>query len=155
MKMHLSHSLLIILALLFATTSMVAPPAFAEAPSPADEVNTTTPTSEMVAYYFHGNMRCATCRKLEAYSEEAITRGFSKELASGDLAWRVVNTDDGENSHFVDDFELVTRSLVLVEYRNGEVERFENLKLIWQLVRDKDGFLKYVRDATGEFIEEN
>ena len=109
----------------------------------------------VVAYYFYGNKRCSTCRKLEAYSQEAITGGFSSELESGEIQWRPVNTDETANAHFVTDFELVTKSLVLVEYRNGEVVRWENLKLIWQLVREKDGFITYVREGTKEFLEES
>ena len=107
-----------------------------------------------MAYYFHGNKRCSTCRKLEAYSEEAITGGFAPELESGELEWRVVNTDDKANAHFVTDFELVTKSVVLVEYRDGEVVRWKNLKLVWQLVGDEDGFVRYVRDETRDFLAE-
>jgi len=121
-------------------------------PSAGDPTDTSVRPTEIVAYYFHGNVRCATCRKLESYSEEAITGGFPSELASGRMAWRVVNTDEPENAHFVEDFALVSKSLVLVEYHGGDVTRFQNLTLIWQLVRDKDGFVKYVRDATREFL---
>ena len=115
---------------------------------------TTDSDNAVVAYYFHGNKRCSTCRKLEAYSEEAVTGGFASELDSGELVWRVVNTDDAANAHFVTDFELVTKSVVLVEYRDGEVVRWKNLKLVWQLVRDKDGFITYVREATEDFLVE-
>ena len=110
--------------------------------------------SGTVAFYFHGNKRCSTCRKLEAYSEEAITGGFVSELENGDLEWLVVNTDEKANAHFVTDFELVTKSVVLVEYRDGEVVRFKNLKLVWQLVGDEDGFVRYVRDETRDFLAE-
>ena len=109
---------------------------------------------EFVAYYFHGSFRCRTCRTIEAYSEEAIRGGFADELASNHLAWRVVNIDQSENKHFARDFELVTRSLVLVEYRDGEVIRWENLKQVWQLVRDKERFLDYVRSSTRKFLQE-
>jgi len=109
----------------------------------------------VVAYYFHGNKRCSTCRKLEAYSEEAISGGFAAELESGEIQWRTVNTDESANAHFVTDFELVTKSLVLVEFRDGEIVRWQNLKLIWQLVREKDGFITYVREGTKEFLEES
>lgn len=112
------------------------------------------PENGIVAYYFHGNKRCSTCRKLEAYSTEAITGGFASQLENGALEWRVVNTDEKANAHFVTDFELVTKSVVLVEYRDGEVVRFKNLKLVWQLVGDQDGFLRYVRDETADFIAE-
>ena len=114
---------------------------------------TAAPDTGVVAYYFHGNKRCSTCRKLEAYSKEAIETGFADRLESGALSWRAVNVDRPADAHFVTDFELVTKALVLVEYRDGEVVRWRNLKLIWQLVGDKDGFLTYVRRETGEFLE--
>lgn len=126
--------------------------ASAEGPSESDHAVTEAQASQIVAYYFHGNLRCATCRKLEAYSREAISEGFADELASGDLSWEVLNTDEEEYKHFVKDFELVTKSVVLVEYRDGQVVRFENLSKVWQLVGDKDDFIKYVRGSTREFL---
>ena len=124
-----------------------------------EEKAAATPAADsdggIVAFYFHGNKRCSTCRKLEAYSAEAIVDGFTSELESGELDWRVVNTDEKENAHFITDFELVTKSVVLVEYRDGEVVRFKNLKLVWQLVGDEDGFVRYVRDETRDFLAES
>jgi hypothetical protein len=110
------------------------------------------PDAGFVAFYFHGNVRCATCRKIEAYADEAIRSAFPAELEAGALTWQTINIDEPENKHFIEDFQLTTRSVVLAEYRDGEVVRFENLRLVWQLVGDKDGFLKYVRDSTGAFI---
>ena len=143
----------ILVAVVFLVGATPSPPSAVAGESEATAA--TDSGSAIVAYYFHGNLRCKTCQMIEAYSEEAITQGFADELASGQLAWRVVNIDEAQNKHFVKDFELVTKSLVLVSFRDGEVVRFENLKLVWQLVRDKDGFLKYVRDGTREFIGEN
>jgi len=108
--------------------------------------------AKVIAYYFHGTLRCSTCRTIEAYSEEAIAKGFASEIASGRLAWQAVNIDEPENKHFVEDFELVTKSLVLAEYRDGKVTRHENLQQVWQLVRDKEAFLDYVRAATRVFL---
>jgi len=102
--------------------------------------------------YFHGNARCATCRKIEAYADEAIAQGFVDELESGRLTWRVVNIDESANKHFIKDFQLVTRSVVLVEYRDGKVLRWENLDKVWQLVRSKDRFVSYVDGETREFL---
>jgi hypothetical protein len=144
---------LFVLGGIVAVLAILVPAAGADetAKSAAPEANAT----KVVAYYFHGNVRCKTCRAIEAYSEEAITQGFPNELASGQLEWRVVNIDETDNKHFLEDFELVTKSVVLVEYRDDKVVRFENLKLVWQLVRDKDGFLRYVRNATHEFVAES
>jgi len=133
---------------------MGSPVAVADEAETVAVTETTDSGDAVVAFYFHGNKRCSTCRKLEAYSDEAITGGFASELDSGELEWRVVNTDEEANAHFVTDFELVTKSVVLVEYRDGEVVRFKNLKLVWQLVGDQDGFLRYVRDETRDFLAE-
>jgi hypothetical protein len=106
----------------------------------------------VVAFYFHGNVRCATCRKIEAYADEAIHVGFAEALENGTLIWSVVNVDEPDNKHYVEDFELVTRSVVLAEYRDGEVVRWKNLDKVWQLVRSKDGFVEYVQEEAGEFL---
>ncbi len=149
MKQILSQRILAIIVVLLASLSL----ANAETPVASGNKTIETPDSEIIAYYFHGNFRCATCKKLEAYSKEAITKGFVDELQSGQLKWRLVNTDEKENKHYTEDFQLVTKSVVLVEYRDGKVERFKNLKLVWQLVGDEDGFIRYVRNETRTFLE--
>jgi len=106
----------------------------------------------VVAIYFHGNVRCATCKKIESYADEAVQSGFAEALEDGALAWRVINVDDTENKHFIQDFQLVTRSVVLAEYREGKVVRWENLDKVWQLVRSKDQFVDYIQNETREFL---
>lgn len=153
MKHKLSHPILAFVVLVLAGLSAAILPATAETAPGSNEKKSQAQDTEIIAYYFHGNFRCATCRKLEAYSKEAITKGFAGELETGQLIWKTVNTDEKENKHFNEDFQLVTKSVVLVEYRNGEVTRFENLKLVWQLVGDEDGFIRYVRNQTRTFLE--
>jgi len=113
------------------------------------------PDTEIVAFYFHGDFRCSTCRKIEAYSKEAITSGFNAELSDNRLEWRVVNVDEDENEHFVQEFQLVTRSVVLAEYRDGKLIRWEDLDEIWLLVFDKDDFLDYIQTETRKFLGES
>jgi hypothetical protein len=108
----------------------------------------------VVAIYFHGNVRCATCKKIESYADEAVQSGFPEALEEGDLVWRVINIDEADNTHFIQDFQLVTKSVVLAEYREGEVVRWENLDKVWQLVRDKDRFADYIQSETREFLGE-
>lgn len=118
----------------------------------AEESPAASTSDGVVAFYFHGNTRCATCRKIEAYADEAIHQGFAEALDSSALRWRVVNIEQPDNKHFVQDFQLVTRSVVLAEYREGNVVRWKNLDKVWQLVRDKDGFTSYVQSETREFL---
>jgi len=107
----------------------------------------------IVVYYFHGDYRCPTCLKLEKFSRDAVEENFKKELSTGILQYRSVNVDRPENRHFVDDFGLFTKSLVVVEEDGGEVKRYKNLQKIWVLVRDEPAFRNYVRDEVKGFLQ--
>ena len=63
--------------------------------------------------------------------------------------------DEPLNRHFIEDLQLVTRSVVLAEYRDGNVVRWKNLDRVWQLVRNQDAFTAYIRDETSAFLGES
>jgi hypothetical protein len=100
---------------------------------------------KVIAYYFHTNTRCSKCVKIEQYSHEAIEQGFPYELKNKTLELRVVNYEQAENKHFMKDYKLVSKSLVLVNIVNGKQTRWTNLKMVWELTDHKDAFLNYVR----------
>ncbi len=123
------------------------------APPPASSENTTA-VARVVAYYFHGNVRCTTCRTIESYAKEAIHTGFADALKDGRLEWRVVNVEDPDNDHFVQDFQLSTRSVVLERIADGKPQEWKNLPRVWELVRgNKNDFLKYIQDETRACLE--
>jgi hypothetical protein len=107
---------------------------------------------KVIAYYFHTNTRCSTCTKIEQFSKEAIEAGFPGELKDGTLEMRIVNYEQPENRHFMDDYELVTRSLILVNLVNGKQTKWTNLKQVWQLTGHKDDFLNYVQKEVREYL---
>jgi hypothetical protein len=109
---------------------------------------------KVIAYYFHTNTRCSTCVKIEQYSHEAIEQGFPYELKNGTLELRVVNYEQPENRHFMQDYKLVSKSLVLVNMVNGKRTKWTNLKLVWQLTGHKDAFLNYVRKEVRGYLAE-
>ena len=81
------------------------PPADAVTSPPAGAV-TSAPAKagaqeKVIVYYFHGGARCATCQKFEAYTEETIKTGFSDELKTRKVEWRLVNVEEAGNEHFV------------------------------------------------------
>jgi hypothetical protein len=106
---------------------------------------TQTAGHKVIAYYFHTNTRCSTCIKIEQYSKEAIEKGFPEELKNGALEMRIVNYENPENRHFMQDYKLVSKSLILVNMVNGKQTEWTNLKVVWQLTGRKDAFLNYVR----------
>ena len=110
--------------------------------------------NQLIVYYFHGDQRCPTCHKLETYAKEALDAYFADEIASKKIVWRVVNVDRTENSHFVQDYKLVTKSVVLSEVANGKEVGWKNLDQIWQKVRDKDSYLQYIRESILNGLED-
>jgi len=123
-----------------------------KAPSALTEVKTQS--SKLIAYYFHGTFRCSTCRTIEEYSHDAIQTYFAKELANGSLEFRPVNVDETDNKHFIQDYQLVTRSLVLSLVSDGREKKWKNLPDVWKFVRDKEKFFQYVKDEVEIFLKE-
>jgi len=121
----------------------------------AKDVRTDSPAVKDIVYasYFHGDRRCPTCMKLEAYSNEAIQSGFEKEVKDSSLVFRTINWDREENTHYLDDYKLYTKALVLSRVRGGKEIAWVNLDSIWQYVGDKDKYLKYVQSHTRTFVE--
>jgi len=105
----------------------------------------------IVMYYFSQGKECSTCDKLESYSHETLHTYFKDDIEAQSMAWRKVDLDDPEHEHFVTDFDLFSKSIVLVEYRDGEQIRWNNLTEIWDRVFEKKGFLEYIRAETQGF----
>jgi len=103
--------------------------------------------NQLIVYYFYGDKRCPTCHKLETYAKEALDSYFADEIASKNIVWKTVNIDKTENSHFIRDYKLVTKSVVLSEVANGKEVGWKNLDQIWKKVGDKDSYLQYIRES--------
>ena len=109
---------------------------------------------KVIAYYFHTTKRCPTCRKIEEYTTESIETGFAAQLKSGKLEFHVVNVDEPENRHYIDDYQLTTKSVVLADYRDGRQTRWKNLDRVWQYVRERQVFINYIEDETKDYLGE-
>ncbi len=108
---------------------------------------------KVIAYYFHGKFRCVSCVKIETLSRQAIMEGFPDDLKSGRLEFREVNVDDPQNRHFIDDYQLTNKSLVVVELKEGQQVRWKNLVKVWTLLDSEKEFLSYVRDGVSAFLK--
>ncbi len=122
------------------------------AAGPAAEPAAKPSEATVVAYYFHVTARCATCRAIESYSKEAIERGFAAEIKAGTVEWRPINVQLPENRHFIRDYKLFTRSLVLARMKDGKQLEWRNLEKVWDLAGRKDEFLRYVQTNVKEYL---
>jgi hypothetical protein len=105
-----------------------------------------------IVYYFMTTQRCVSCMKIEAYTKEAIEKGFAESLKKKDLVWRMVNVDESGNSHFIKDYQLFTKSVVLVKMLEGKQASWKNLDKVWELLNDKTAFQKYVTEEVKKFV---
>ena len=111
-------------------------------------------SSKITAYYFHGKFRCPTCTTMEKYSKEAIEANFKDALASGKLEFKAVNVQERGNEHFVNDYQLYTKSLILSLVKDGKEVKSKNLDKIWKYARNKQRFSDYVTEEVANFLKE-
>jgi hypothetical protein len=119
-----------------------------------DTVGQQLENNYVVVYYFHGNFRCYTCHMMEQYSKEAIEANFKDALSSGKLEFKVVNVEERGNEHYVNDYRLYTKSLILSLVKDGKEIRSKNLTKIWEYVHNKQRFFDYVREEVNNFLKE-
>ncbi len=111
-------------------------------------------SAKVIAYYFHGSFRCYTCTNMEKYSREALDTNFKDALASGKLEFKAVNVEDKGNEHFVDDYKLYTKSLIISLVKDGKEIKSKNLDKIWELARNKQKFIEYVTGEVNTFMKD-
>ncbi|MCX5902975.1 MAG: nitrophenyl compound nitroreductase subunit ArsF family protein [Proteobacteria bacterium] len=109
-------------------------------------------TATIMAYYFHGNFRCNNCFTIEQYSKEAIEKYFPEQLKNGKLTFSVINTDMPENEHFIKDYQLYTKSLIVAEFKNGKQVKWTNLEKVWNYINDRDAFYNYVKTEIQKYL---
>lgn len=114
----------------------------------------SNPQAKVMAYYFHGSFRCPTCMNMEKYSREAIDSNFKDALASGMLEFKVVNIEERGNEHFVNDYKLYTKTLILSMIKDGKEVKSKNLDKIWELARNKQKFIDYVTGEVNAFMKD-
>ena len=108
----------------------------------------------IIAYYFHGNFRCFNCYRIEQYSKEAIEQYFKDELSSGKLVFKVINIEEKGNEHFIKDYQLYTKSLIISLVKNGKEVKFDNLVKVWEFLGNKQKFYDYVKDEITQYLKE-
>ena len=108
----------------------------------------------VAAYYFHGNYRCSNCYRIEQYSKEAIEQYFKNELDSGKLVFKIINIEEKGNEHFIKDYQLYTKSLIVSLVKNGKEVEFDNLVKVWEFLGNKQKFYDYVKGEVALYLKE-
>jgi len=81
---------------------------------------------------------------MEKYAQEAIETYFRDDILAGKIAFVPINVEEKNNEHFVQDYQLYTKALILSLVEDGKEIKSRNLQKIWQYARDKQQFSEYV-----------
>ncbi len=113
---------------------------------------TSAAVQQVIAYYFHGTVRCETCLEIEKLAKNVVEQEFTAELATNRLVFTPVNYELPENAHFLTDYKLPCPSLVLVKQRYGKEENWKLLADTWQLVHEPFKLNAYVENEVRNFL---
>ena len=107
-----------------------------------------------VVYYFYTDTRCSSCNTLEAYTREAVETGFKSAYKGWQVTFKGVNTDEAANAHFVQDYWLDSKSVVVQKFAGDKALKWGRLDKVWQLLGDKPAFIGYVTAETQKLLDE-
>ncbi|MGM0597655.1 MAG: nitrophenyl compound nitroreductase subunit ArsF family protein [Myxococcota bacterium] len=110
---------------------------------------------KLLVLYFHGNKRCRTCRNMEKFTREAVNKDFSQKVAKGEIEIRTINLDKPGNDHYVSDYDLSSRFVVLSFVEKGKEKQFRRLVKVWKLAHNKEKFINYIQDEIKTFYAMN
>ena len=126
------------------------------------------PAHRVVVYYLHNTFRCSSCNTIGDLTQAAVLGREVENLATGEkssvapvfqdlldqgkLSFSLVNVDQPENHHFLQNFQTSSKFPVIVEMRDGKVHKFRVLDQVWKLLEQKnDQFIRYVQENVRGF----
>lgn len=102
------------------------------------------PADGVVVTYFTTDVRCPSCFQIEKLSRQTVERDFSDEMQTGQVIFRSVNTDQPANQHFIDDYQLVSKTVIVSSRHGGQETNWTNLQDVWLKLGNEDEFTRYV-----------
>jgi len=115
----------------------------------------TEKQEKIIVYYFHGTKRCRTCYNFEKYTTEVLESEFADSLGNSAIELKVINIDTPSNTHYVSDYKLYSKSIIISKLINGKETKWKNAEKIWDYANKQIEFKKYLKDSLEYFIGED
>jgi len=112
------------------------------------------PDKQLVVTYFHTTYRCTTCKKIERYSKEIVEKEYEKELKDQKIIYRSLDMTEPANKHYIEEYKLVTKSIVLSITEKGKELKWKNLPDIWKTIKKKEKFENYIIEEMKAYLKE-
>jgi hypothetical protein len=107
---------------------------------------------QLIVYYLHGTFRCPSCNTIERLTKQTVEQGFAEQLAIGRMQLKILNIEEPGNEHFVEDYKLYTKSVILSDLKNGKEIQWKNLEKIWTLLHDEAKFIEYIKTEIKSYL---
>lgn len=108
----------------------------------------------VVVTYFTSDQRCDTCLKIEKLTQDAIHSQFSDALEKKEIIFQTINYDRAENKHFIDDYQLAFKTVVVSERKKGKEQRWSKYDKVWELVNDPEKFSSYLQQGIHQYLDQ-
>ncbi len=124
-----------------------------EAQSTKTESQTKAMADKLIVYCFHTEYRCWSCNQFEKLTKEVIEESYSDQVEKKQIEFKSINIETDENKHYVEDYKLVTKSVVLSLQKGNNQVDWKNMDKIWTLVRDSEKFKSYIKSGISDYME--
>lgn len=105
----------------------------------------------VVMTYFTTNVRCRSCRQIEALTRETAEVRHADAIADGRLVFRVINTDEPGMEHYVKDYALVSKTVILSRFEGGREVEWKNMDDVWEHLGEPEVFHAYLETPLAEW----
>ena len=108
---------------------------------------------KLIVYYFHTEYRCWSCNQFENLTKEVLEEFFRDQVAKGKLEFRPINVETDHNRHFIEDYKLITKSIILSLQKENKQLDWKNMDKIWTLVREAEKFKSYIKEGIANYLD--
>lgn len=127
-------------------------PGSAPAASPAVLPAAQADGDIVLVTYFTTDVRCASCVRIEMLTRQSVEQGFAPLVAEGRVVFQTINVDRPENRHFIKDYKLVSKTVIVSDMHDGREQRWVNLQEVWFKLRDPAEFERYIASAVRDYL---
>jgi len=98
-------------------------------------------------FYFYTGQRCVSCKKIERYTREVYQQEYADKYD-----FKAINVDELENDHYRGEYNIYSKSVILVKTKNGKEVGYKNLDQIWTHLYHEKMFKSYIKDEVDAYF---
>ncbi|MDP3851086.1 MAG: nitrophenyl compound nitroreductase subunit ArsF family protein [Luteolibacter sp.] len=107
---------------------------------------------QVIMTYFISGTLCKSCQKIEALTKETAKKDFAEALAGGKLVFRVIDTGEPGYQHFIKDYQLTSKTVILSHRKDGKETEWKDMAKVWELLDDAPGFHAYLGEQIRNYL---